>query len=186
MAAMKRRRRRRHRTPRWRRIVSHRLQCDATPGPGAPRCFPGPGHRARRPSHQSICVNHIDTAQYYGPDVANELIHAALHPYRRPGESARWCDRDVLEATGFPSDLSKTCWRRRTSAARGRQIGVVNALVGANRRRVEGGHGDPQANSLDDPRATKERSRASVSAITIDQLRQATLRPRVCAERLAS
>jgi pyridoxine 4-dehydrogenase len=26
-------------------------------------------------------VNHIDTAQYYGPDVANALIHAALHPY---------------------------------------------------------------------------------------------------------
>src|SRR5260370_31231282 len=26
-------------------------------------------------------VNHIATAQYYGPDVANELIHAALHPY---------------------------------------------------------------------------------------------------------
>src|SRR4029077_3412752 len=26
-------------------------------------------------------VNHIDTAEYYGPDVANELIHAALHPY---------------------------------------------------------------------------------------------------------
>src|SRR6266567_3670586 len=26
-------------------------------------------------------VNHIDTAQYYGPDVANELIHEALHPY---------------------------------------------------------------------------------------------------------
>jgi len=26
-------------------------------------------------------VNHIDTAQYYGPEIANELIHAALHPY---------------------------------------------------------------------------------------------------------
>ncbi len=26
-------------------------------------------------------VNHIDTAQFYGPDVANDLIHAALHPY---------------------------------------------------------------------------------------------------------
>ena len=26
-------------------------------------------------------VNHIDTAQFYGPDVANELIHAAFHPY---------------------------------------------------------------------------------------------------------
>jgi pyridoxine 4-dehydrogenase len=26
-------------------------------------------------------VNHIDTAQFYGAGVANELIHAALHPY---------------------------------------------------------------------------------------------------------
>ena len=26
-------------------------------------------------------VNHIDTAQFYGPAVANELIHAALYPY---------------------------------------------------------------------------------------------------------
>src|SRR5580698_6690205 len=26
-------------------------------------------------------VNHVDTAQFYGPDVANELIYAALHPY---------------------------------------------------------------------------------------------------------
>src|ERR1700722_5221338 len=29
-------------------------------------------------------VNHIDTAQFYGPDVANALIYDALHPY--PGE----------------------------------------------------------------------------------------------------
>ncbi|GAA1524972.1 oxidoreductase [Dactylosporangium maewongense] len=26
-------------------------------------------------------VDHIDTAQYYGPDVANELLRSALHPY---------------------------------------------------------------------------------------------------------
>jgi pyridoxine 4-dehydrogenase len=26
-------------------------------------------------------VNHIDTAQFYGPDVANDLLHEALHPY---------------------------------------------------------------------------------------------------------
>lgn len=26
-------------------------------------------------------VNHIDTSQYYGPDVANNLIREALHPY---------------------------------------------------------------------------------------------------------
>src|ERR1700709_2791798 len=26
-------------------------------------------------------VDHIDTAQYYGPNVSNELIREALHPY---------------------------------------------------------------------------------------------------------
>ena len=26
-------------------------------------------------------VDHIDTSQYYGPDVVNELIRQALHPY---------------------------------------------------------------------------------------------------------
>ena len=31
-------------------------------------------------------LDHIDTAQFYGPDVANELIRAALHPY--PGNLA--------------------------------------------------------------------------------------------------
>ena len=31
-------------------------------------------------------VDHIDTAQYYGPGVANELIREALHPY--PGNLA--------------------------------------------------------------------------------------------------
>ncbi len=31
-------------------------------------------------------VNHIDTAQFYGDGVSNELIHAALHPYPE-----NWC-----------------------------------------------------------------------------------------------
>jgi len=26
-------------------------------------------------------INHLDTAEFYGPHVANELIHSALHPY---------------------------------------------------------------------------------------------------------
>jgi pyridoxine 4-dehydrogenase len=29
----------------------------------------------------ALGVDHIDTSQYYGPVVVNELIHAALHPY---------------------------------------------------------------------------------------------------------
>src|SRR5580692_4694975 len=53
--------------------------------------LPGPGVLGPpRDRHQAIAVlrraielgvNHIDTAQFYGPDVANELIREALHPY---------------------------------------------------------------------------------------------------------
>ncbi len=50
-------------------------------------------------------VDHIDTAQYYGPDVANELIREALHPYpdglalvskvgARRDESGHWLPYD--------------------------------------------------------------------------------------------
>ena len=53
--------------------------------------LPGPGVKGPpRDREQALAVlrraveagvNHIDTAQYYGPDVSNELIHEALHPY---------------------------------------------------------------------------------------------------------
>jgi len=53
--------------------------------------LPGPGvfgPPADRPQALSILrraveagVDHIDTAQFYGPDVANDLIHEALFPY---------------------------------------------------------------------------------------------------------
>src|SRR3954453_18631601 len=53
--------------------------------------LPGPGVFGPPPDRDAalgvvrraveLGVNHVDTAQYYGPDVANELIHAALHPY---------------------------------------------------------------------------------------------------------
>ena len=53
--------------------------------------LPGPGVMGPPRDHdQAIAVlrrvieagvNHIDTAQYYGPNVSNELIHEALHPY---------------------------------------------------------------------------------------------------------
>lgn len=52
------------------------------PGPGV---FGPPRDRdeAIRVLHRAVelGVDHIDTAQFYGPDVANELIRAALHPY---------------------------------------------------------------------------------------------------------
>jgi pyridoxine 4-dehydrogenase len=53
--------------------------------------LPGPGVFGPPPDRDAaiavlrraadLGVDHIDTAQFYGPDVANELIRAALHPY---------------------------------------------------------------------------------------------------------
>lgn len=53
--------------------------------------LPGPGVFGPPKDHdQAIAVlkravelgvDHIDTAQFYGPDVANALIREALHPY---------------------------------------------------------------------------------------------------------
>lgn len=58
--------------------------------------LPGPGVMGPPKDHDAalavlrraleLGVNHIDTAQFYGPDVANELIREALHPY--PAELA--------------------------------------------------------------------------------------------------
>src|SRR5882757_246884 len=55
-------------------------------------------------------VDHIDTAQYYGPDVVNQLIRDALHPYP-PGlvlvskVGARRDDRGGIFADDQPADL---------------------------------------------------------------------------------
>jgi aryl-alcohol dehydrogenase-like predicted oxidoreductase len=52
------------------------------PGPGA---FGPPRDRDAAPAvlrrAVELGVNHIDTAQFYGPNVSNELIREALHPY---------------------------------------------------------------------------------------------------------
>ena len=53
--------------------------------------LPGPGVSGPPRDHDEaiavlrraveLGVDHIDTAQFYGPNVSNELIHEALHPY---------------------------------------------------------------------------------------------------------
>jgi pyridoxine 4-dehydrogenase len=62
----------------------HRIGFGAMQLPG-PAVFGPPRDRAEalRVLRRAVelGVNHVDTAQYYGPDVANELIHEALHPY---------------------------------------------------------------------------------------------------------
>jgi aryl-alcohol dehydrogenase-like predicted oxidoreductase len=58
----------------------------------------------------ALGVNHIDTSDYYGPHVTNQLIHEALHPY--PDDlvivtkvgARRGTDGSVLAASS-PSEL---------------------------------------------------------------------------------
>jgi pyridoxine 4-dehydrogenase len=71
--------------------------------------LPGPGvHGPPRDRDEALAVlrrareagvNHIDTASYYGPDVANELIHDALHPYPE--------DLRIVSKVGARRDESK-------------------------------------------------------------------------------
>jgi pyridoxine 4-dehydrogenase len=66
------------------RFIVHRVGFGAMqlPGPGV---FGPPHDRdqaiAVLKRAIELGVDHIDTAQFYGPDVANELIREALHPY---------------------------------------------------------------------------------------------------------
>ena len=55
-------------------------------------------------------VNHIDTAQFYGPNVVNELIHEALHPY--PADLvlvSKVGAAPMKKATGCPPSVRRNC-----------------------------------------------------------------------------
>ena len=76
-------------------------------------------------------VDHIDTAQYYGPDVANALIREALHPYADDLVlvSKVGAVRDDARAAGSRPSAPSSCApaSRTTSASLGvEQIGAVN------------------------------------------------------------
>src|ERR1700704_5566847 len=80
-------------------------------------------------------VNHIDTAQFYGPDVANELIREALHPYPEnlalvSKVGGRRDDAGAWLPLGEPADL------RRDLAANLRTLGVEQ-LAAVNLRLFE-------------------------------------------------
>jgi aryl-alcohol dehydrogenase-like predicted oxidoreductase len=74
-------------SPPTRRLGTHHISAigfGAMQLPG-PRVFGPPNDRDAALSvlrrAVELGINHIDTAQYYGPDVSNELIYSALHPY---------------------------------------------------------------------------------------------------------
>ena len=129
-------------------------------------------------------VDHIDTAQYYGPDVANELIREALHPYpgnlalvskvgARRDETGGWLpysEPDQLR-TGIEDNL--------------RSLGVEQ-LAAVNLRVM----GDEPDERFDDQLAAMIQARedgliggVGLSNVTLEQLRRALERtPIVCVQ----
>ena len=112
--------------------------------------LPGPGVMGPPRDHDTAIavlrraveagVNHIDTAQFYGPDVSNELIREALHPYPE--------DLAIVSKVGARRD-AKGNW---TAAQRPEQLREdveqnlkalgVERLAAVNLRLHGGGDGD--------------------------------------------
>jgi pyridoxine 4-dehydrogenase len=122
-------------------------------------------------------VNHIDTAQYYGPDVANELIREALHPYpanlvlvSKVG-AAREADGSWIPAQR-PTEL------REGVEANLRSLAVERVDV-VNLRLMDGAHAAPGAGTaLAEQLATMAELReegkiggVGLSNVTLEQLR---------------
>ena len=120
-------------------------------------------------------VNHIDTAQYYGPDVANELIRAALHPY--PDDlvlvTKVGADRD-RQGRWIPAQRPRDL--RAGVEANLRSLGIERIDV-VNLRLPGGGAPhvdfDSQLSEMIALRAEGKIGGIGISSVNIDQLRQA-------------
>ena len=117
------------------------------PGPGA---FGPPRDREQALAvlrrAVELGVNHIDTAQFYGPNVSNELIREALHPYpddlalvskvgARRDDAGRWLP--LADPADFRSDIEANL----------RTLGVDQLAV-VNLRLMDGEHPDERFDEL--------------------------------------
>jgi pyridoxine 4-dehydrogenase len=154
------------------------------PGPGV---FGPPRDRAEALAvvrrAVELGVDHIDTAQYYGPDVANELLRAALAPY--PSDPA------LVSKVGAARD-DKGGW---LPAGRPEQLraGVldnlrtlaVDRLAAVNLRVMDPGHGTPDApfdEQLDAMVAIRDEGLIAgigLSNVTVEQVRHGLARTEV-------
>jgi aryl-alcohol dehydrogenase-like predicted oxidoreductase len=127
-------------------------------------------------------VNHIDTAQFYGAGVANELIHAALYPY--PADlmlvSKVGAERDA-EGGWIPAQRPE---QLRAGVEANLRTLDVERLGVVNLRLIGGGHGiEPPADQridLDSQLAELQRLRDAgkiggigLSNASLEQVRQA-------------
>jgi aryl-alcohol dehydrogenase-like predicted oxidoreductase len=130
-------------------------------------------------------VDHIDTAQYYGPDLVNELIREALHPY--PPELA------IVSKVGIFQDAGLT----RRDVARQLRAGIednlrslrVDQLAAVNLRLASPGRADAR---FDDQLAAMIQARdegliagVGLSNVSAEQLRHAADRTEIaCVQNL--
>lgn len=157
------------------------------PGPGVigpPRDHDGAVEVLRHAVE--LGVDHIDTAQFYGPDVANALIREALHPYPD--------DLVLVSKVGVRRDASGGWlpWDRPEQLRQGIEENLtslgVERLGAVNLRLMDAGHetGVPLDEQLDAMVAAREAgliAGVGLSNVTAEQLRHALTRtPVVCVQ----
>jgi pyridoxine 4-dehydrogenase len=114
-------------------------------------------------------VDHIDTAQYYGPDVVNDLIREALYPY--PPELA------IVSKVGVFRDTGHDARQLRQGIEDNLRSLRVGQLAAVNLRLPSPGRADAR---FDDQLAAMVRARdegliagVGLSNVSLDQLRHA-------------
>jgi pyridoxine 4-dehydrogenase len=114
-------------------------------------------------------IDHIDTAQYYGPDVVNDLIREALYPY--PGELA------IVSKVGIFRDVGEDARQLRQGIEANLRSLQVGQLAAVNLRLPSPGRVDAR---FDDQLAAMVRARdegliagIGLSNVSLDQLRHA-------------
>ena len=119
-------------------------------------------------------VNHIDTAQFYGPDVANELIRAALHPYPEELVLATKVGARRDDEGGWPSALSATELTEDVEANL-RALGIERIDV-VNLRVPDAGTAIPLAELLGPLIALREQGKiggVGISTVSLEQYAEA-------------
>ena len=124
-------------------------------------------------------VDHIDTAQYYGPDVSNRLIREALHPYPEglalvSKVGAARDDKGGWVPAQRPEEL-------RAAVEENLRTLDVERLTAVNLRRLDPGHGTPDSevrleDQLAEMVALREEGKIAgvgISNASIDQVRTA-------------
>jgi pyridoxine 4-dehydrogenase len=114
-------------------------------------------------------IDHIDTAQYYGPDVVNDLIREALYPY--PGELA------IVSKVGVFGDAGRDVRQLREGIEDNLRSLRVDQLAAVNLRLPSPGRADAR---FDDQLTAMVQARdegliagVGLSNVSLEQLRHA-------------